>query len=213
MIVGIGVDVVNVARFGATLARTPGVRDRLFTVQERSTDDGHARPVASLAVRFAAKEAVAKALGAPSGMRWVDCEVVSDGAGRPWLQVTGTVAEVADSLGADAWHLSLTHDGDYAIAYVIAESAMPLADCREPSVVAAHAEQAPAAEPRQAPDGASTPEPVLAVIPRSAEPGHRDVPGDSEVAGRGRSRTAQAQKAQRAGLSLVDLRQGRDLPG
>lgn len=126
MIVGIGVDVVNVPRFGATLKRTPGVRERLFTVAERTTGDGLPRPDASLAARFAAKEAVAKALGAPEGLRWTDCEVVSDPDGRPWLRTSGTVAEAATALGVRRWHLSLTHDGDVAIAHVVAEGEVPV---------------------------------------------------------------------------------------
>lgn len=121
VIVGIGVDVVNVPRFGATLRRTPGLRERLFVAQERVTAEGSGRTEASLAVRFAAKEAVAKALGSPGGLRWHDCVVVSDAHGRPWLRTTGTVAALAERLGVRRWHLSLTHDADTAIAYVIAE--------------------------------------------------------------------------------------------
>jgi holo-[acyl-carrier protein] synthase len=123
VIVGIGVDVVNVPRFGATMRRTPGLRERLFTPVERVTAEGAPRSEASLAVRFAAKEAVAKALGAPGGLRWHDCQVVSDAHGRPWLRTTGTVAALAEKLGVRRWHLSLTHDADTAIAYVVAEGA------------------------------------------------------------------------------------------
>ena len=75
MIVGLGIDVVGVERFGRTLERTPALRTRLFTAAERDL------PLESLAARFAAKEAVAKALGAPMGMRWHDCEVVADPEG------------------------------------------------------------------------------------------------------------------------------------
>jgi holo-[acyl-carrier protein] synthase len=123
MIVGIGIDVVNVPRFTDSLRRTPGLLDRLFTPSERSTEAGHARTDTSLAARFAAKEAVAKALGAPLGMAWHDCEVVGDSDGRPWLRIVGTVADAAHQQGIGRWHLSLTHDGDVAIAYVIAEAA------------------------------------------------------------------------------------------
>jgi len=123
MIVGIGIDVVDVPRFTAALARTSGLRERVFTAVERVTDDGRPRTDTSLAARFAAKEAVAKALGAPAGMQWHHCEVVADSAGRPWLRITGTVADQAAEQGVDRWHLSLTHDGDIAAAYVIAERA------------------------------------------------------------------------------------------
>ena len=122
MIVGIGVDVVNVPRFATALQRTPGLRDRLFTVPERTTDEGHPRTETSLAARFAAKEAVAKALGAPGGLAWHDCQVIGDSDGRPWLRMSASVDAQAREQGIDRWHLSLTHDGDVAIAYVIAES-------------------------------------------------------------------------------------------
>jgi holo-[acyl-carrier protein] synthase len=122
VIVGIGVDVVDVPRFVASLERTPAMLDRLFTPTERVTDEGRPRTQTSLAARFAAKEAVAKALGAPQGMAWHDCEVVGDSDGRPWLRISGTVADAAAAQGIDRWHLSLSHDGDVAVAYVVAES-------------------------------------------------------------------------------------------
>ena len=77
---------------------------------------------AALAARFAAKEAVAQALGAPAGLRWHDCEIVSDPDGRPWLTVSGTVAAVAGERGISRWHLSLSHDGGIASAMVVAET-------------------------------------------------------------------------------------------
>ena len=122
MIIGIGADVVSVPRFSASLARTPGLRDRLFTPREQVTDDGVPRTDTSLAGRFAAKEAVAKALGAPLGMLWHDCEIVSETDGRPRLRLTGTVAAAAEAQQIEHWHLSLSHDGDLAVAYVVAEA-------------------------------------------------------------------------------------------
>lgn len=122
MIVGIGVDVVNVPRFSATLKRTPALRDRLFTLAERTNDEGNPRTETSLAARFAAKEAVAKALGAPQGMAWHDCEVLTDRTGRPWIRTARSVAASARELGVERWHVTLSHDGDVAIAYVIAEA-------------------------------------------------------------------------------------------
>jgi holo-[acyl-carrier protein] synthase len=121
VIVGIGADVVSVPRFSASLVRAPGLRDRLFTPAELVGDRGGRRTDTSLAARFAAKEAVAKALGAPPGMAWHDCEVVGDAGGRPWLRVSGTVAAVAAAQDIGRWHLSLSHDGDLAVAYVVAE--------------------------------------------------------------------------------------------
>jgi len=115
VIVGVGIDVVDVARFAESLERTPGMAERLFTAAEQTL-----RP-ASLAARFAAKEALAKALGAPAGLLWQDAEVVTDGAGRPCLVVQGSIAARADELGVTRWHLSLSHDAGIASAVVIAE--------------------------------------------------------------------------------------------
>nr|WP_062337741.1 holo-ACP synthase [Herbidospora sakaeratensis] len=151
MIVGIGVDLVDVARFAATLERRPALRERLFTeveLQGRSVstglvsgpsgamctghagdelcgetfaDAGREVPVASLAARFAAKEAVAKSLGGPPGLAHREAEVVVGDHGRPMLTVSGRAEEIAADLGVRRWHLSLSHDGGFAVAYVIAE--------------------------------------------------------------------------------------------
>jgi holo-[acyl-carrier protein] synthase len=120
-IVSVGIDVVLVERFAAALARTPLLSDRLFTEAERTTTAGNPRSAESLAARFAAKEAVAKALGAPGNLAWHDCEVVPDSDGRPWLTVAGTVAQTSAALGITRWHLSLSHDGGIASAMVVAE--------------------------------------------------------------------------------------------
>jgi holo-[acyl-carrier protein] synthase len=122
VIVGVGIDVVPVERFAEALSRTPTLAARLFTVSELVTEAGVPRSAESLAARFAAKEALAKALGAGGGMAWTDAEVRTDGAGRPSLEVRGTVAERASSLGVTRWHVSLSHDGGIASATVIAEA-------------------------------------------------------------------------------------------
>jgi holo-[acyl-carrier protein] synthase len=122
VIVSVGIDVVLVERFAKALDRTPLLADRLFTDGERLTVSGNPRSAESLAARFAAKEAVAKSLGAPAGLRWHDCEIVSDPDGRPWLTVSGTVATVAAERGISRWHLSLSHDGGIASAMVVAET-------------------------------------------------------------------------------------------
>ncbi len=116
VIVGIGVDLVDIARLEQALRRTPALAARLFTEGER------AAPPGSLAACFAAKEAVAKALGAPPGLRWADVEVGHDRAGLPVLSVRGTVADAAQRLGVRRWHVSLTHDGGVSVAFVVAES-------------------------------------------------------------------------------------------
>ena len=118
-IVGIGVDVVDLARFSSLVDRTPQIIDRLFTKEEQVSAEGHQLQVISLAGRFAVKEAVAKALGAPAGMAWHDCEVSNGGA--PTISIKGTVAQVATKLSITNWHVSISHDGPVAIAYVIAE--------------------------------------------------------------------------------------------
>ena len=112
MTVGVGVDVVEIARFEASLERTPALRDKLFTPAEALL------PVTSLAARFAAKEALAKALGAPGNLAWHDAEVVALPTGQPTLELRGTVLARATELGVTGAHLSLTHDGGVAIAFV-----------------------------------------------------------------------------------------------
>ncbi|NGN63785.1 holo-ACP synthase [Streptomyces sp. A7024] len=121
MIIGVGIDVAEVERFGAALERTPELLERLFLPSEQVLPSGERRGVASLAVRFAAKEALAKALGAPAGLHWHDAEVCSEAGGRPYLRVRGTVAARAAELGVRAWHVSLSHDAGIASAVVIAE--------------------------------------------------------------------------------------------
>jgi holo-[acyl-carrier protein] synthase len=114
--VGVGVDVVDVTRFAAVLRRTPTLAERLFTPAERAIVTPE-----RLAARFAAKEALAKALGAPAGLAWHDAEIVRAGNGRPSLRVTGTVERAAAALGVRTWQVSLSHDGGVAIAVVIAD--------------------------------------------------------------------------------------------
>lgn len=116
MIIGLGIDVVDVARFEQTLLRTPRLRSRLFTDAEQQL------PVASLAARFAAKEALAKALGAPVGLRWHDAEVHRGNDGRPHLSMDGTVAARAEEIGARHTHVSLSHDAGIASAVVVLEA-------------------------------------------------------------------------------------------
>jgi holo-[acyl-carrier protein] synthase len=115
MIIGLGIDVVDVERFGQVLKRTPRLLDRLFTVSERSVG------LNSLAARFAAKEALAKALGAPVGLHWTHVCVVSDDDGQPRLKIWGTVEARAAALGVQTLHVSLSHDAGIASAVVIAE--------------------------------------------------------------------------------------------
>lgn len=115
-VLGVGIDVCDIERFAASLERTPGLRERLFTPAERE------RPPASLAARFAAKEALAKALGAPQGMAWHDAEVVTEDSGRPRFELRGTVLAATVAAGVADVHLSLSHDAGIASAMVVLES-------------------------------------------------------------------------------------------
>lgn len=120
-IVGIGVDLVDVPRFGAVLSRRPGFVDRVFTEREIDASGGATSlRVASLAARWAAKEAVAKVLVDNRGLEWHHCEVLNGGRGEPGLLLSGTVLDAARARHIDAWHLSLSHDGPMAIAFVVA---------------------------------------------------------------------------------------------
>jgi holo-[acyl-carrier protein] synthase len=114
-VLGVGIDVCDIARFAAALERTPTLAATLFVGHEVGL------PVESLAARFAAKEALAKALGAPGGMDWHDCEVVRTASGLPVFELRGSVLAVAERLGVRTTHLSLAHDGGLATAYVLLE--------------------------------------------------------------------------------------------
>ncbi len=120
MIVGIGVDVVDLARFEASVARTPGVLTRLFAESEQQLD-GAPRAMPSMAARFAAKEALIKALGDSAGVRWHDMAVVSDHLRNPTFEVYNSLADIVAGRGITRLHLSMSHDAGVAIAYVIAE--------------------------------------------------------------------------------------------
>jgi holo-[acyl-carrier protein] synthase len=126
-IVGVGVDAVDVGRFRRVLDRRPRFALRCFTEGERADATGSADVAQSLAARFAAKEAVMKALGTGiGGFALTDVEVCrtpGTGATRnaPYLVLHGSAAELAGAHGASTFHLSLTHTEDVAIAFVVAE--------------------------------------------------------------------------------------------
>jgi holo-[acyl-carrier protein] synthase len=115
----IGVDIVDIARFEAAVNRVPRLAERILTEYERG------QPIASQAARFAAKEALAKALKAPRGLRWKDVEVLKGPANEPLLRITGTVAAEAQRQGVTQWQVSLAHDGGYAIAVVLGIGSSP----------------------------------------------------------------------------------------
>ena len=112
MIDGIGIDVVDIERFTESIKRTPALLEKLFTPSERD------KPMASLAARFAAKEALYKALSPDHGLSWHDAEVINLSNGKPAFLFRGGIADLID--GAQV-HLSLSHDGTIASAMVVIE--------------------------------------------------------------------------------------------
>lgn len=122
-IVGIGIDAVDVARMRQTITRTPSILSRCFTDDERSYAERAHDPAERYAVRFAAKEAVMKAMGVGLGaFGFYDVAVARAIGGVPSLIVTGEAARLAAERGIVRWHLSLTHTELIAAAYVIAEA-------------------------------------------------------------------------------------------
>ncbi|MBX3066538.1 MAG: holo-ACP synthase [Anaerolineae bacterium] len=117
----IGVDLIEVSRIEHSLAQF-GDRftTRLYTPRERAYCGSNPQ---RLAARFAAKEAVAKALGTGIGdVRWLDIEIDGDERGRPILLLHGAAAQLAADLGLTAWEVSLSHTNSHAIAFVIASN-------------------------------------------------------------------------------------------
>jgi holo-[acyl-carrier protein] synthase len=122
VIKGVGVDAVDIERFRASLARTPSMRERLFTAEELAYVAPKVDPAPSLAARFAAREAVMKAMGVGLGaFGFHEVWVTRAASGAPSLAVTGRALELAVDRGITKWHLSITHSGLVAIATVVAE--------------------------------------------------------------------------------------------
>ncbi|TFC43373.1 holo-ACP synthase [Cryobacterium sp. TMT1-21] len=115
MIRGIGVDIVDLARFERQVLRTPGLIPRLFTEAER------ALPVHSLAARFAAKEALIKALGDSTGVSWQEMGVITDTHGNPAFALHGAAQAAVTARGVTSVHLTMTHDAGVACAFVVIE--------------------------------------------------------------------------------------------
>lgn len=119
--IGIGVDLCEVDRMRAALARTPTLRTRVFTEAERAYCDRRADPTERYAARFAAKEAVMKAMGVGIGAcRWRDIEVVKAPSGAPSVRLHGGALALAEARQITAWHLTLTHTHRLAEAIAVA---------------------------------------------------------------------------------------------
>lgn len=120
--VTVGVDLVAVARVARLVREQPAIVDRLFTTGEQAAGRGRRHGMQRLAARFAAKEAVLKALGTglSAGMAWTDIEIVNERRGRPRVRLSGEVAAAAGRGGLTAIDVSLSHTADLAIAQVIA---------------------------------------------------------------------------------------------
>lgn len=115
MIIGTGIDLVDIARFERTVERTPRLLPRLFSPAERLLK------LRSLAARYAAKEALIKALGGSDGVYWTEIEIASEPSGKPVFALSGSTASVVEERGITALHLTMTHDAGLAAAFVVLE--------------------------------------------------------------------------------------------
>ena len=115
MIVGIGVDLVDISRFEDKVAKTPKLLERLFSAAESEA------PVKTLAGRFAAKEALIKALGGSDGISWREVEISKNDDGKPLIQTFGQTGETVRAAGVTKLHLSISHDAGMVVAMVVAE--------------------------------------------------------------------------------------------
>ncbi len=119
-IVGLGVDICEIARMERALARHPTMRDRVFTAEEIAYCDSKARPAESYAGRFAAREATIKALGGYRDKRWQDISVSRHPSGAPSIALGGNAARRADSLGVTRVMVTFTHERANAVAFAVA---------------------------------------------------------------------------------------------
>lgn len=131
---GVGVDIVEIARIERILGRTPRFARRVFTDEERAYCESTARPAAHYACRFAAREAVLKALGIgfSEGVGWDDVSVASDASGRPLACLKGRAREVAQDRGVLAVAISLSFTHDMAVANAVATTAQTAPRQTEP---------------------------------------------------------------------------------
>lgn len=122
MIIGVGHDLVEISRIDGAMAKNERFIKRILTEAEWAYCQQKGSPAASVAVRFAAKEACSKALGTGIGpIRWLDMEVASLASGRPELILSGRALTLAEAMGVTKVLVSLSHTKDYASAVVILE--------------------------------------------------------------------------------------------
>ncbi|HET9672571.1 MAG TPA: holo-ACP synthase [Actinomycetota bacterium] len=119
-IVGLGVDLCEIARVERAISRHPTFRARVFTPEEIAYCDGKARPAESYAGRFAAREATIKALGGYRGRGWQDISVTRHPSGAPAIRLDGNAKRRADALGVTDVLISFTHERTSAVAFAIA---------------------------------------------------------------------------------------------
>jgi holo-[acyl-carrier protein] synthase len=119
-IVGLGVDICEIARMERALVRHPTMRQRVFTHEEIAYCDAKARPAESYAGRFAAREATIKALGGYRGRRWQDISVSRHASGAPSIALAGTAKRRADAIGVSRVMITFTHERTSAVAFAMA---------------------------------------------------------------------------------------------
>jgi holo-[acyl-carrier protein] synthase len=119
-IVGLGVDICEIARMERAISRHPTLKDRVFTPEEIAYCDSKARPAESYAGRFAAREATVKALGGYRGRRWQDVSVTRHPSGAPAIRLDGNAKRRADALGVTQVLITFTHEKTSAVAFAVA---------------------------------------------------------------------------------------------
>lgn len=119
-ILGLGVDICEIARMERALTRHPTMRQRVFTPEEVAYCDSKARPAESYAGRFAAREAVIKALGGYRGKGWQEISVTRASSGAPAIRLEGNAKQRASALGVTEVLITFTHEKTNAVAFAIA---------------------------------------------------------------------------------------------
>lgn len=120
-----GVDIIEIKRLKSSIEDVDGFRDRVFTSKEIAYCENRKKArFESYAARFAAKEAVSKALGTgfATGMGWKQIEILNDDNGKPYVVLTQRALETFENMGVKSMDVSLSHCGEYAIAYAVIDA-------------------------------------------------------------------------------------------